>query len=155
MAASPRRTHRPRGRPTIAKVGRGLPTGRCAEPPTPQFLQGIQEFNRGQFFECHETLEALWIEETDPLRYLYQGILQVGIGFYHLKRGNYKGAVSLLGRGIRLLRAFGARCLGADVTRLVAEAEACRQRLLELGPERLSEFDLSRIPQVALVSTET
>ena len=144
----PRRAHRPRGKPSIAKIGRGLPTQRCDEAPSPEFLRGIKEFNRREFFECHETLEALWIEETDPLRYLYQGILQVGVGFYHLRRGNYKGALSLLQRGLRLLQPFARGCLGVDVARLESEAHACRQRLLVLGPERFPEFDEALIPRV-------
>src|SRR5215204_5064695 len=77
-----------RARPRIAKIGRGEPTQRCADPPTPALLQGIAEFNRGEFFEQHETLEAAWIDEADPVRYLYQRILQIGVRFHHLSRGN-------------------------------------------------------------------
>ena len=149
-----RRTHRPRGKPSIGKVGRGLPTQRCGEEPSPRLLQGIAEFNRGEFFECHETLEAMWIEETDPLRYLYQGILQIGVGFYHLQRRNHRGAVALLQRGIRLLQPFAKGCLGADVARLIQKAEGCRGLLLALGPDRLHEFDTSLIPRVVLLQTK-
>lgn len=123
----------------------------CHLPPAPGFLQGIEEFNRGEFFECHETLEAMWVEETDPIRYLYQGILQVGVGFYHLRRGNHRGAVSLLRRGIRLLQPFRAGCLGVDVARFLRESEACHARLLDLGPGRLREFDEGLIPKMWLL----
>jgi len=146
-----RRMHRPRGKPSIGKIGRGLPTQRCSEGPSLGLLQGIAEFNRGEYFECHETLEAMWIEETDPLRYLYQGILQIGVGFYHLQRRNHRGAVALLQRGIRLLQPFVKGCLGVDVARLIREAEYCRDLLLALGPDRLHEFDTSLIPQVVLL----
>ena len=146
-----RRKHRPRGKPSIGKIGRGLPTQRCGEGPSPRLLQGIAEFNRGEFFECHETLEAMWIEETDPLRYLYQGILQVGVGFYHLQRRNHRGAVALLRRGTRLLQPFASGCLGVDVARLIREAERCRDLLLALGSDRLHEFDTSLIPRVVLL----
>jgi hypothetical protein len=70
------------------RPGRGQPSRRCGDPPPARLRQGIEEFNRGQFFEQHETLELEWIEEADPVRYLYQGILQVGVGFEHLRRGN-------------------------------------------------------------------
>lgn len=147
-----RRPHRPRGRPSIGKLGRGLPTRRCGETPSEEFLQGIEEFNRQEFFECHETLEALWIVETDPLRYLYQGILQMGVGFYHLRRANHQGAVSLLQRGLRLLQPFAPRCLGVDVALLMAEAERCRADLLALGPGRLLDFDRSLIPRIVWIN---
>ena len=51
-------------------------------------LDGIEEFNRGEFYECHEYLEEAWMQEPRRVRFLYQGILQVGVGFYHLGRGN-------------------------------------------------------------------
>lgn len=111
---------RERKRPAIGKIGRGRPSEHCVEPPTPALLRGINEFNKRQFFECHETLEEAWIEETDPLRYLYQGILQVGVGFYHLRRGNFRGASGLLARGLELLRPFAPDCMYVDVARLIS-----------------------------------
>jgi predicted metal-dependent hydrolase len=50
----------------------------CDELPPQLLRQGIAQFNAGHYFECHETLEALWRSETRPVRDLYQGILQVG-----------------------------------------------------------------------------
>jgi len=143
-----RRPHRPRGRPSIPKIGRGSPSQLCHLPPSAELLRGIEEFNRGEFFECHETLEALWVEETDPVRYLYQGVLQVGVGCYHLKRGNHKGAIGLLRRGLLLLEPFGPVCRGIDVARFVRDADHCFQRLQELGPERSSEFDKNLFPTI-------
>ena len=71
----------------------------CAEPPPPQLLEGIAQFNRGEFFEQHETLERLWRAETRNIRYLYQGILQIGVAFHHLRRQNHHGTVYMLTRG--------------------------------------------------------
>src|SRR5215210_8946403 len=62
-------------------------------------LKGIEEFNRREFFECHEYLEEAWMQEPRRVRFLYQGILQVGVGFYHLKNGNWRGATGLLRNG--------------------------------------------------------
>ena len=46
----------------------------CDEPPPPELLEGIAQFNRGEFFEQHETLELLWRAERrdllDPARRL-------------------------------------------------------------------------------------
>ena len=41
----------------------GMTHEACLEPPPPGLLAGIEEFNRGEFFECHETLEELWMAE--------------------------------------------------------------------------------------------
>ena len=140
-----------RKRPAIGKIGRGLPSERCREGPSPALLAGIEEFNQQRFFEQHETLEDAWIEESDPVRYLYQGVLQVGVGFYHLGRGNFRGADRLMQRGIGYLRPFRPSCMGVDVERLIADAERAHARLIELGPERIVEFDRTLIPRVHLV----
>ena len=49
----------------------------CHELPPPQLLEGVEQFNRGKYFEQHETLEVLWRVETRPVRRLYQGIFQI------------------------------------------------------------------------------
>ena len=111
---------------------------------------GIELFNRGEFFECHETLEALWLAEPGPRRYLYQGILQIGVAFHHLRRGNYRGATYLLDSGLRYLAPFPSTCLGVDVAALRGAAERCRRVLEALGPTRLGEVDPALIPRVRL-----
>lgn len=30
------------------------------------FWQGVEEFNQQQFYACHDTLEALWMEAPQP-----------------------------------------------------------------------------------------
>lgn len=124
---------------------------RCSAPPPALLLEGVEQFNRGEYFEQHETLEELWRQEPDDVRYLYQGILLVGVGFHHLGRGNYVGAVSKLRGGLEKLRWFTPRCQGVDVKSLVRDAEGCLARLLELGAERMGEFEAGRLPRVRLV----
>jgi len=109
--------------------------------------QGIEEFNRGEFFEQHETLELEWIEEADPVRYLYQGILQVGVGFEHLRRGNAPGARRLWRRGIGYLEPFRGGCMSVDVDRLIADTERCLTEL-DCVRDAPGRFDRSLIPRV-------
>jgi uncharacterized protein len=114
-------------------------------------LKGIEEFNSGGFYECHEYLEEAWMQEPGRVRFLYQGILQVGVGFYHLQNGNWRGATGLLRNGAVRLREFEPVTLGVDVAKLVRESEQCLQELESLGRERLDEFDASKIPRVELM----
>ncbi|MBD0355428.1 MAG: DUF309 domain-containing protein [Rubrobacteraceae bacterium] len=114
-------------------------------------LRGIEEFNRGGFYECHEYLEEAWMQEPRRVRFLYQGILQVGVGFYHQHNGNWRGATGLLRNGIARLKEFEPETLGIDVSRLIRECERCLEELERLGRERVQEFDTSLIPRVELV----
>ena len=124
----------------------------CGGAPPPDLLKGIHEFNEGEFFEQHETLETLWRATEGDVRYLYQGILLVGVGFYHLGRGNYHGAQAKLAAGIDMLEWFAPVCQTVDVAGLVAQARPCLEQVRALGKERLGEFDHSLIPQVRLLA---
>lgn len=114
-------------------------------------LKGIDEFNRGEFFECHEYLEEAWMQEPRRVRFLYQGILQVGVGFYHQQNGNWRGATGLLRNGTARLKEFEPETLGIDVAKLIRECERCLKELEELGRERVRELDASKIPRVEWV----
>ena len=48
----------------------------CSSSPSGEILQAFGEFNRGDWYDCHETLEDLWIGSEDEPRWLYQGMLE-------------------------------------------------------------------------------
>ena len=123
----------------------------CEEHPPAALLEGIEQFNRGEFFEQHETLELLWRAERRDIRYLYQGILQIGVAFHHLRRLNHHGTVYMLTRGPRYLAPFAPRCQTVDVQALLDDAAAALREVERLGPTRLAEFDRSLVPKVRLV----
>ena len=127
------------------------PRARCAEPAPDALIRGIEQFNAGEFFEQHETLETLWRDTRAPIRALYHGILQIGVGFHHWRKGNHHGASVLLEEGIARLGPFTPSCQGVDVASLIRDATAARAELLRLGPEKMSEYDLARAPNVRLL----
>jgi hypothetical protein len=94
-------------------------------------------------------LEVLWRTERDEsMRDLYKGILQVGVGFYHITRRNYAGAVKVLGRGVGYLRRYAPWCQGVDVAQLIEESTQVLERLHALGATRIAEIDVSQLPRV-------
>jgi CheY-like chemotaxis protein len=109
---------------------------------------GLIEFNQGKFFEQHEHLEEAWLAETRPIREMYQGILQVGVAFLQIQRGNWAGALKMFRRGLPRLRGLPAVCQGVQIGKLRAAAEAIHAEITESGPERLAEFDQRRFPKI-------
>jgi predicted metal-dependent hydrolase len=79
------------------------------------FEKGVQEFNSGYFFECHDTLEDLWSGLRGPVRDFFQGLIQVSVGFYHLGGGNLGGAESMLLRALKRLEPYPSRYFGFDL----------------------------------------
>ena len=61
-----------------------------------EFIEGITLFNQGKFYQCHDALEEAWKQDRSLGRDLYRAILQIGIAYYQIKRGNYRGGLKML-----------------------------------------------------------
>lgn len=109
------------------------------------WLQGIDEFNRREYYACHDTLEALWMDAIEPDKKFYQGVLQIAVGCYHLHNHNWKGAVILLGEGIGRLPYYQPVYAGIDVTRLIQDSSNLLKKLQSLAEPRGTRIEPSEI----------
>jgi hypothetical protein len=148
LAGEPEAFSEVRGRLDPILMGLATQDDPCTEAPPLGVLKGIRLFNERQFYECHEEIEHEWHAERRPIRFLYQGILQIGVGFHHARAGNHRGAVLLLTDGIEKTARFLPRCQGIDTARLVTESQRCLDQIIELGPDRLPEFEWDGVPRV-------
>jgi len=114
----------------------------------PRLLKGIEEFNQQLFFECHETLEELWLEERGEDRKFYQGIIQIAAGYYKLQQGVPVGAIKLWRMGIEKLLLFGPVFLGINVESLI---ENVRANLAQLESGKPNTTDLLVPPTIDLL----
>lgn len=108
-----------------------------------------EQFNSGQYFESHESLEEIWQEEQGDVRDLYKGIIQVAAAFVHICRENCHGARRLLTTAIGYLAPYRDEptVLGIDVDAFASAAEACLAEVERLCPDgRLEAFDFSLTP---------
>jgi predicted metal-dependent hydrolase len=89
----------------------------------PLYLQFLYHFNIDRdYFECHEVMEELWLEEgRSPL---YQGLLQVAVGLYHARNDNFSGAVKLLTQAVNKLELYPNHQLGIDLDKLLVDCHA-------------------------------
>ena len=81
----------------------------------PRYLEGIELFNRGEYFDAHEVWEDLWHDTGGPDRRFYQGLIQAAVAVYHASNGNVPGARRLFLSGQRYMSASGTRHLGLDI----------------------------------------
>ena len=124
----------------------------CQQPLSQMALRGLEEFNRGQYFEAHEYLENAWNEDESAGRDLYRAILQVAVAYYHILRGNYKGAAKVFLRVRQWIDPLPDICRGVEVGKLRAEARRAYEELKTLGPERIGEFDRNLLRPVQYIS---
>jgi predicted metal-dependent hydrolase len=120
----------------------------CDEPLAELAKEGIALFNQGEYYKCHDALEEAWMQDKSPARELYRGILQVGIAFYQIQRGNYRGAMKMLLRLRQWLDPLPAVCRGVNIAKLRQNAAEVQAILTELGPERIGAFDTAVIQPI-------
>jgi uncharacterized protein len=109
------------------------------------FARGLQEFNAGLFFECHDTLEEVWSGLRGPSREFLQGLIQVAVGFYHLGNDNRGGAITMFRRALSRLARYGERHGGVDLGRLRLEVAEWLDRIEGGGP---LPGDLEALPKL-------
>ena len=89
----------------------------------PELAEGIELFNQGRFFDCHEVLEKIWMIEGDPQKKFYQGIIMVAMAFYRFEKKVYSGAAELLKLRRQPLEKFRPSYFGVDVEKMLEETD--------------------------------
>lgn len=106
-----------------------------AELPEPELASAIAQFNQQDFYACHDTLEAIWVEAPLDEKKFYQGLLQIAVAYYHLSNSNWRGAVVLLGEGRFRLLAYAPSYAGVNVERLRQDTAVLFTDLQAIEPE--------------------
>lgn len=104
------------------------------------FWLGIKQFNKGDYYDCHDTIEAIWMDSHTINKGFYQGILQIAVALYHLNNLNWQGAAILLGEGINRLDAYEDSYGGINVAGLVQQAIDWLTALQETGPDEVQQL---------------
>jgi predicted metal-dependent hydrolase len=100
------------------------------------FWRGIELFNHGELFACHEAWEEIWRSTTTAPRDLFQGLIQVAVGLYHFQvRQRPDVAERVLAKGQRRLKRVTTSPHGLDLQRLLDEVKAWRSWLVKPSGE--------------------
>jgi hypothetical protein len=144
------------GRPQNARqrdaAGRPLPRGASggverapedvALPPAETITEAQRLLDGGFPFHAHEVLEAAWKAAEQPERDLWQGLAQLAVGLTHAQRGNAKGAVSLLRRGVERIEPYEpASPHGLDIPGLCEHATGLAERIEADGLDSVTGTD--------------
>lgn len=87
-----------------------------------ELQRGINLFNTGHFFECHDVLEDLWHGTRGEDRLFLQGLIQLAVGLYHFENRNWKGSNSQLKKSIAKLDKYLPHHCGIDVEKLLHDS---------------------------------
>ncbi|WP_127588635.1 DUF309 domain-containing protein [Paenibacillus koleovorans] len=106
------------------------------------YVEFLYHFNTTRdYFECHEVMEELWMEEgRNPL---HQGLLQVAVGLYHHRNGNIGGARKLMDQAIEKLEYYPRDSMGINLGKLVQDARLYLEKLERYEEEPFEFYDLN------------
>ena len=121
-----------------------LPAPRLDPDVIREIRKGVEEFNSGRFFECHDTLEDVWRGIRGHARNFFQGLIQVSVGFYHLDNGNLVGAESQFEKALRNLTPYGDCYAGMELAGLCREVQSWLERIRKGGELHCAVADLPK-----------
>jgi uncharacterized protein len=141
--AARERDRDPAGRARNARprdaLGRPLPRGAPGDeripddlvlPPAEALRLAQELLDAGRPFHAHEVLEASWKAAPAAERDLWQGLAQIAVGLTHARRGNARGAVTLLRRGgDQVSRYAGGAPYGIDAAAISVAAAGLAARM--------------------------
>jgi uncharacterized protein len=93
--------------------------------PQALFQEGMELFNRGEFFRCHEVIEEIWTTSKQPARWFLQSLIHFAVGFHHHQQGNATGAVRQLRKGLSRIEGYLPEWGGVRTARIEREVRRC------------------------------
>ena len=106
----------------------------------------FHHFNRGDYYEAHDVLESLWLEQGRQAKgaAFYQGLIQLAGGFVHLRK-HYENpahrvhgqrlnpAARLLALAEKNICAYGEKWEGLELDSVLDLAKATREEIEKAG----------------------
>ena len=108
------------------------------------FEKGLNEYEKGDYFEAHEAWEDLWSDYNFPDRKFIQGLIQLSVSFVHLSNGNMIGASNLLKKCQQKFSDYKGIHRQININELKFAIEAVS--LTYDNIEESSEFDWDLVP---------
>ena len=105
-----------------------------SKPLADFFEDGIELFNQGKFFECHEAWEGVWKRSEGAEKLFYQGIIQAAVAILHAQRGSLDGASSLYSKASAKLDPLPSHHIGIALGELRDALKDFLAVALEGGP---------------------
>ncbi len=127
---------------------RALLEGVEAGPHNPHFAGYIRCFNEGEFYEAHDVLEALWLQDRNgPDGDFFKGLIQFAGGFVHLQQQRLRPAWKLFCLCTTYLARYPSLYLALDVDNVLRLAKRWGEAAQTLGPEcdLLAKWELPKL----------
>ncbi len=120
-----------------------------------ELAQGAAEWDRGAFFDAHETWEEIWQAERRSVRGFFQGLILLAAGQHHWTTTHRPRGVRVkLASGLERLAPYAPSYLGVDVSGMMADA-AGLLRQAPADPAALAATSLDHFPPFRWAATDS
>lgn len=117
---------------------------------SPHYLGFFDCFNRQEFYESHDVLEALWLAERGrPNADFYKGLIQLAGAFVHLQKNRLRPAAALFKLARAHLEKYPAAHLDLEVEEITAMISGWLRRIEE-GNFQVNPLTPGTVPRLAL-----
>jgi len=111
---------------------------------------GVDQFNRLEFMEAHDSWEHIWMEEPDEQAVFAQGLIQLAAAYLHIRRGTSPGGtLRLFNSAIAKLEPYAPEFCGVDRSRVIAAATRHRETLASDGGVKLADGEYPTFSMIA------
>ena len=93
-------------------------------PQDERLWAGIELFNAGEYFACHDVWEELWSDILGAERNFIKGLIHVTVALHHFVEGNPAGGRKMSRSAVKYLSQYPGDYLQLDIASLLAELEA-------------------------------
>ena len=120
------------------------------KPHPPEFYIGLDLFNRGFYFECHDVWEEICGDAKGKNKIFYQALIMSAVSLYHFGNENLEGALSCLQKAERQFSQLPEAFLGLNVTRFVGQMKQFFDGISVAHTELTAELLAKPRPSIAL-----
>ena len=118
------------------------------------YLEGIEHFNAGRYFDAHEVWEEIWLRSSGDTKMFYQMLIQAAVGLHHFERGNIRGARGMYNNVVDKLERLPSFIMSLDLGDFERQFKAFFADLIENDNEASVPIDKPR-PRIRLLSRDT
>jgi predicted metal-dependent hydrolase len=114
----------------------------------PRFAEGVEQFNRRDFYAAHDAWESLWLERFGEEKDFLQGLILSAVALHHYSRGNLKGARSRFRKALEKLEKYPHDFWGMNLKNFLRRMNGTMHRLLteEVPPP----LEVKSVPSIRL-----
>lgn len=116
-----------------------------------EYLQGIEDFDAGRYFDAHEIWEEVWLRSSGETKLFYQMLIQAAVGLHHYERGNARGARGMHANVIEKLGRLPSVFMSLDLADFSRQFKAALEELIDNNNEAAPGDDDHR-PRIELLS---